>query len=87
MTLQRLKSLNKFLIRRKTRCRIDRLTVFSMCLEFLSEDEVEVRSALGSVDLVETVGPVDTHHADHREVDADTDSGASLEFEGREVFD
>ena len=56
-------------------------------LEFLTEDEVEVRAAFGSVDLVETVSPVDTHHADHREIDADTGTGAALELEGREVLD
>ena len=42
-------------------------------LELLSEDKVELASALTAVVvLVETVSPVDTHQADHRQLDTYT---------------
>ena len=52
---------------------------FSLPLEFLSEDEVEVAAALspdvGTLkDLVEAVGPVNTHESDHRQEDANADA-------------
>ena len=40
------------------------------CLEFLSEDEVELSSTLLSEHFVEAVGIVDTHQTHHREEDA-----------------
>ena len=46
-------------------------------LEFLTQYEVEM-TATGTAAteyLVETVGPVDTHHTNHREEDTDTDTG------------
>ena len=56
-------------------------------LEFLTEDEVEVRTALLAIHLVETVCPVDTHHADHREEDADTDTCRTLDVKRLEFLD
>ena len=37
------------------------------------------------IDLVETVGPVDTHQSDHRQVNADTEAGRAFHVEGIEV--
>ena len=56
-------------------------------LELLTEDEVEVAATLGAEYLVETVSPVDTHHTDHRQIDAHTGAGRTLEVERREFFD
>ncbi len=56
-------------------------------LEFLSEDKVELAAAFLAEHLVETVGPVDTHHADHRQIDADTGTGAALEVKRCEALD
>ena len=56
-------------------------------LKFLAENEVELASALASEHGVETVCPVDTHHADHRKEDAHTGTGASLKVERLEVLD
>ena len=49
-------------------------------LELLSEDEVEIaattraRTGLVGVDIVESIGPVDTHQSHHGEEDADTET-------------
>ena len=51
-------------------------------LEFLSEYEVEARTALGTVYIVKAVGPVDTHESHHRQIDAQT--GASRTFQRSE---
>lgn len=50
---------------------------WSFLLEFLSDNKVELASAIlgRTVDLVEAISPVDTHHTNHREEDADTDTG------------
>ena len=72
-TLERLKSLFEC-------CRHDRL-------ELLSEDEVEVTAALLAEYLVEAIRPVDTHHADHRQKDTHTRTGASLHAERIELLD
>ena len=65
------------------------LSVF--CLEFLSEHEVEIRSAAapaGAVEhFVEAIGPVDTHQSHHRQEDAHTYTGRALEVEGIELLD
>ena len=49
-------------------------------LEFLTQYEVESASACALVAkyFVETVCPVDTHHTDHREEDADTYTGRTF---------
>ncbi len=47
-------------------------------LEFLTEYEVEVAAAAFSIYLVKAVAPVNTHHADHRQEYAHTESGTSL---------
>ena len=36
-------------------------------LEFLAEYEVEVAATTIAIHFVETVGPVDTHHTNHRQ--------------------
>ena len=54
--------------------------------ELLTEHEVDLTSAAGSPYLVETVGPVDTKEAEHREIDPGSDAGASLKVEGGEIF-
>ena len=58
-------------------------------LEFLSQDEVELAAAifLGAEYLVEAVGPVNTHHTNHRQEDADTDTGRTFQFERIELAD
>ena len=38
------------------------------------------------IDLVETVGPVDTHQTHHRQEDAHTDTCRALDVEGVEVL-
>ena len=55
-------------------------------LEFLPEHEVEVTSALGSIHLVETVCPVDTHHTNHRQIDTHSGSCRALDVERSELF-
>ena len=57
-------------------------------LEFLTQYEVESASACALVAkyFVETVCPVDTHHTDHRQIDAHTGSGGTLEVERRHVL-
>ena len=47
---------------------------------------MEVAAAFLAEYLVETVGPVDTHHSDHWEEDADAGAGRALEVKWREVF-
>ena len=49
---------------------------------------MEVAATLLSVDVVvvETVSPVDTHQANHREEDADTDTCRALHVEGVELL-
>ena len=56
-------------------------------LEFLSENEVEVASSFDAIHGVKAVGPVYTHHADHGQEYAYTDTGAAFQVEWREVFD
>ena len=46
----------------------------SKTLELLTEDEVELTATLCTEDLIETVGPVDTHQTDHREEDTYTNT-------------
>ena len=67
-------------------CGFIRERIFTPFLEFLTEDEVEVASAFLSKHFVETVCPVDTHHTDHRQIDAHTGSGGTLEVERRHVL-
>ena len=57
-------------------------------LEFLTQYEVESASACALVAkyFVETVCPVDTHHTDHREEDADTYTGRTFQVERIEVL-
>ena len=58
----------------------------------MSEDEVEItatfllRTAGIGIDIVEAVGPVDTHQTHHREIDTDTQSGRALHLEGIEIL-
>ena len=61
--------------------------------ELLSENEVELASAtlhgailIAGADLVETVGPVNTHQTHHRQEDTDTDTCGTLHVEGIEVL-
>lgn len=58
-------------------------------LEFLSDDEVELRSAcLLSVDVfLEAIGPVDTHESDHGQQNAYADTGRAPHVEGVELLD
>lgn len=53
-------------------------------LKFLSNDEVELRTAgLDAVDvLLETVGPVNTHQTDYREQDAHTETAERFMSKG-----
>ncbi len=60
---------------------------FSIWLEFLTEDEVEVRASALTEHGIETVGPVDTHHTHHRKEDTNTGTGATLEAERIHVLD
>jgi len=46
---------------------------------------VELASSLAAEYGVETVGPVDTHHTHHRQIDAQTGTGAAFELERREI--
>ena len=46
-----------------------------------------MRSTFLAIYLVETVGPVDTHHTHHGEEDADTHAGRTLDVEWLEVLD
>ena len=57
-------------------------------IKFLSYDEVYVRAAvaLRSEHLVETVCPVETHEAYHREEHAHTYSGRAFHVEGVELL-
>ena len=59
-------------------------------LELLSQDEVELTSTLlilASVPyLVETISPVDTHQAHHRQEDTYTHTGTALHAERIEVL-
>ena len=55
-------------------------------LELLTEDEVEVAATLGTEYLVETIGPVDTHQAHHRQVDAYTKASTALHVERIELL-
>ncbi len=63
-----------------------------MSLEFLSEHKVEVTATallgtiLVGIDIVETIGPIDTHQADHRQEQTYTDTGRTLHLEGVEVL-
>jgi hypothetical protein len=54
-------------------------------LELLTQDEVELASALCSVNLVESVSPVDTHHTNHWQEDAHTYAGRTLHVEWVEL--
>ena len=55
-------------------------------LKLLSEDEVEVAAAFLSEYAIETICPVNTHHADHRKEDADTGSRRTLKVKRWEIF-
>ncbi len=55
-------------------------------LEFLTEHEVELTAASATPYLVETVAPVNTEEAEHREIETHTHTGTTLEVEGGEVF-
>ena len=44
-------------------------------LELLSKDKVYLTATSFVEYFIETIRPVDTHHTDHREEDADTDTG------------
>ena len=50
----------------------------------MSDNEVELAATVlgGTVNLVETIGPVDTHHTNHRQEDADTHTRRTLQLEG-----
>ena len=56
-------------------------------LKFLTENEMEVASAFVTLHTVEAVGPVDTHHTHHRQINAHTQAGATFEAEGVELAD
>ena len=57
-------------------------------LELLSEDEVELAAtvALTAKDFVETVSPVDTQQAHHRQHDAHTYTGRTFHVEWVELL-
>src|SRR5574344_542925 len=57
-------------------------------LELLSEDEVELTSAvtLRTVDVVKSVCPVKTHQTDHREEEAYTEPCRAFHVEGVELI-
>ena len=57
-------------------------------LKLLSQNEVELAAALGRGvrRSVESVTPVDTEHTHHGEVEADAETGRTLDLEGRELF-
>ena len=48
---------------------------------------MEVAATFVALHAVEAVGPVDTHHAHHGEVDAHTEAGAAFEGEGVKLAD
>ena len=56
-----------------------------MTLEFLSQHEVEIAATLLAEDLVETITPVNTHHTDHGQEDACTDTCRTLDVKRVEV--
>ena len=47
--------------------------------------ELAAAVLLGTEYLVETVGPVDTHHTNHRQEDADTDTGRTFQIKRVEL--
>ena len=57
-------------------------------LKLLSQNEVELAAALGRGvrRSVESVTPVDTEHTHHGEVEADAETGRTLDLEGRELL-
>lgn len=56
--------------------------------ELLSEDEVELRtSAIAGLVFVEAPAPVDTEQAEHRQIDADTDTGRAFQIEWVELLE
>ena len=52
----------------------------------MSEHEVELASATGAKHFVEAVSPVNAEETEHRQVEAHTHAGASLEVERRELL-
>ena len=60
-----------------------------MTLELLSQYEVELSAttlpATAIVDLVETVGPVDTHQSDHWQIESYTEASRAFHVEGIEI--
>ena len=65
-----------------------RFTLLPGTSELLSEDEVELAAALGGRvgGGIESVAPVDTEHADYREVESYAETCGSLDLEGRELL-
>ena len=62
--------------------------IAKLLLEVLSDDEVELAAAaLRLADRsIEAPTPVDTEHTDDRQVETYTDTGRTLDLEGRELF-